>query len=329
MTFSPSVSDWGETHPFILAHTHQDTTRGGYFRPSASVIVTPALRTSGLLRALPSEEVKTLLMLLTYVTPNGLFLATAPQMEEALRLAPMKLSGRLRRLLAFSWQGEPILRETIRDTGLRYYTPSAFLLTTHQPAPQEAEAPMLPPVFPAGREAVVEHSRQAYTHPRADVERQIAELNGWVMPPATSETASSRFEEPSPFADLRRRLTRFGLSLEQAEEVLANHPEEEIRRQLDWMPYRNARRPGPFLLAAIENRYAEPLALRRRRLFEDALAASATPPGSDDATGKDGEPPEEAAGQADLVPLAEGESLQLPTPGTEIKEPSSEQPADV
>jgi hypothetical protein len=121
------------------------------------------------------------------------------------------------------------------------------------------------------------------------------------------------------------------LSPEQADDILANHPEEEIRLQLDWMPYRNARRPGPFLLAAIENRYAEPPVLRRRRLFEDALAASAIPPSGTNtgATGRGGEPPEEAAGQADLVPLAEGESLALPTLGAETSEPTSEGSEDV
>jgi len=56
--------------PFVIEHRQEDRT-GAAFRPSARLILTDRVRTSGLWRALTPEDFKTLALLLTFVTPNG------------------------------------------------------------------------------------------------------------------------------------------------------------------------------------------------------------------------------------------------------------------
>lgn len=250
-----------EDHPFhiLLAHLPDGSTT--HFLPTARLAVTPILRTSGLLRGLADDEVKTLLLILTYLTPNGLFLATVPQMAEAMRVAEGKMEQRLRRLQGFIWQGEPLLREQVRENGLRSYVPSTSLVGIEVAVSAAAEPLPLP--IPSHRDAVIAHSRAAYTHPRAEVERLIAEQNGWDVPrrEGTEVHGSAIFQ----------RLLRVGILPEQAEALIAHYPYEEIEQQLDWLPYRTVRKPAPFLIAAIENRYAEPIAARQRRLFDQAV----------------------------------------------------------
>jgi len=293
MSFSLPQSGSNAHQPFRIVLAQVEEAQTDHFRPTAVVQITPALRTSGLLRGLPAEEVKTLLMALTYLTPNGVFLATVPQMAEALRVTEWKMEQRLRRLQGFAWQGEPLLREQVRQSGLRSYVPSTFLVGIEQGAPVPTKATGTRVLPASSREDVIAHSLATYTHPRAEVERQIAEQNGWEVPGVSDTEVST----------LHRRLLRFGLLPEQADALLAQHPAEEIQQQLDWLPYRKARKPGPLLIAAIENRYTEPIAARQRRLFDQAVM----PPRVED-------PPEDQAQEAEsssAMPLNEGETLVL------------------
>jgi len=66
-------------------------------------------------------------------------------------------------------------------------------------------------------------------------------------------------EVPLSEADqLILELVEVGVSLRKAENLVRNHPSLRIRRQLDWLPYRSARRPASMIIAAIENDYDEP-----------------------------------------------------------------------
>ncbi|HVT12608.1 MAG TPA: hypothetical protein VHE55_10090 [Fimbriimonadaceae bacterium] len=53
-------------------------------------------------------------------------------------------------------------------------------------------------------------------------------------------------------------LVEVGVALRKAENLVRRHPAIRIRRQLDWLPYRSARRPASMIIAAIENDYDEP-----------------------------------------------------------------------
>ncbi len=61
----------GAEPPFTIFIEHIDKLRDVHWRPTAHVRLTPSLRTSGFLQALPPEEIKGFLTLLTFLTPNG------------------------------------------------------------------------------------------------------------------------------------------------------------------------------------------------------------------------------------------------------------------
>ncbi len=57
---------------------------------------------------------------------------------------------------------------------------------------------------------------------------------------------------------LTRRLIAHGVSRTKAIELVTRFSEEEIERQIDWLPYRAAKAPAPLLIAAIEKNYQAP-----------------------------------------------------------------------
>ena len=68
------------------------------FVPGAMVQITPALRASGLLLSLPAEELRSLLLILTFVHPNGHIQPTLLELAQALRLSQGATRTRMRRL---------------------------------------------------------------------------------------------------------------------------------------------------------------------------------------------------------------------------------------
>jgi hypothetical protein len=107
----------------------------------------------------------------------------------------------------------------------------------------------------AEREAVIAHSRAKYARPRLEVEREIAELNGWEMPEELMTPAEREV------AQVRSRLRIVGLSADQASALIEQFELDQITRQLDWLPYRNARNPSGFLVAAVTDDYDPPAGL--------------------------------------------------------------------
>lgn len=57
---------------------------------------------------------------------------------------------------------------------------------------------------------------------------------------------------------LQQELERIGLHPEQARRLLELFPEARVRRQVEWLPRREARNPAAFLIKAVENDWAEP-----------------------------------------------------------------------
>jgi len=53
-------------------------------------------------------------------------------------------------------------------------------------------------------------------------------------------------------------LVELGVALRKAESLVRRYPNQEIRKQLDWLPFRSARRPASMIIAAIENDYDKP-----------------------------------------------------------------------
>lgn len=256
LSISPGDSPGTET-PFAIVLHQRDRTPSGYFRPEATVMIRPALRTSGLLAALPPEDVKSLLFLLTFVTANGWCRPTAPQLAAAMRVGEGKARARMEQLQQFRWQDRPLMTKVRHDNGMDSFVPSPAVVGVEQAAPEPppAQAPL---ALTAGREAIIERSRALYAKPRAEVERMIAEQMGW-GPPAFAD------EDPAVAEGKRRayqRLTDLGMPRDQALDLLARFELGRVERQLDWLPQRRAKSPLRFLLAAVEHDYEAPAVVR-------------------------------------------------------------------
>ena len=198
--------------PFQITHIRREVKPGVSFVPGAMVQITPGLRASGLLLALPAEELRSLLLILTFVHPNGHIQPSLLELAQALRLSQGATRTRMRRLERFLWQGRPLLHELRRESGLHAYSPSPRLLhVEHEPphTPQESNA--APLARAAGREAVIAHSRATYARPRDEVEAEIARLNGWPWP----------FKSPAQVQEELRQKAR------QIQENVANAPPDK------------------------------------------------------------------------------------------------------
>ena len=273
------------TTPFLVTHLRRDETPGGYFRPDAVVQLTPLLRTSGLLLALPPEEVKSLLFVLSFVTPNGQIAPTLPELADAMRLSPTRARAVLLRLVRRTWQEQPLAYERRRDSGLDVFTLAPHLFAMrHEPAADPLFSPPPPPAPPeratTTRDAVLARSRATYARPRAEVEAEIARLNGWEYPfvplgqrpgfdPVTGSTPTP--PEDAQTTQLREQMRAIGMAEDTITGLLTRYDRDTVHQQLAWMPYRQAKDPARFLYSAIVHAYAEPPTLRNRQHLEAAL----------------------------------------------------------
>ncbi len=255
-----------EDAPFVIEHHKEEYDPSGTFRPSARLILTPKVRTSGLWRALTPEDFKTLLLLLTFVTPNGWCRPTLPELADAMGVSYPKAKSRLERLTRATWQGQPLAETLSRPDGLDAYLPGRRLVA-HEDAPVPTP-PQPPPIRTAGREAVIAYSRARYAKSREEVERQIGEMMGWGPPsfagddPAVAEGKQKAFQA----------MTNVGMPKDQALDLLSRFELGEIERQIAWLPSRNAKNPARFLAAAIEGGYDRPLTLRRQSSREEEVS---------------------------------------------------------
>lgn len=265
----------GNDFPFVVEHSQEGQTSGGTFRPSARLLLTPALRTSGLWTALPPEEMRDLVLLLTFLTANGRVQPTLLELAQAMHTSHVQARARMLRLARRSWQGQPLVRELTRPSGLDAYLPARSLLQARQ-GPQEAalmqEAARAPsqslPEPRAGREAVIARSRAHYAAPRAEVEADIARRMGWGPPAFEDDPPEVAGEKQALFTLLSEQ----GMTKSQALDVLGRFDLGVVRRQLTWMPHRGAKNPARYLLAAIENNYEAPVAVRQASLAEQATS---------------------------------------------------------
>lgn len=258
-----TASFLNEVMPLTIYVQHQDKRRNGTWRPEAWIAFSRGLHTSGFLATIPAEELKTLLGLLSFVTPNGFIAPNLAQLAQAFHLPSDKMKRRLERLLTTTWRDKPLIVQR-NAGGLTTYSPQVDFL----PVVEEKQDDYLPGVsmrYVAGaRETVVANSRRYYARPRAEVEAVIEQQLSRGQPAVPSEETTH----------LRVRLENTGLTSEQARSLLERFDAERIRRQLAWLPYRHARNPAGLLLTAIEHDYEAPLALREVLPQRDPLPQS-------------------------------------------------------
>lgn len=248
--------------PFVVERLRLAAPPGGgdYFTPGARLLVTPALRTSGLLAVLSDRDAKLLLLLLSFLTPNGTVRAAVPELAGALGVPEREARERARDLATRVWNGVPVAHVVRNESGLDFVTVARHVVPGRDAPDEKPEAPAEPRHRAAHRTDVVALSRARFARPRAEVEAMIAKQMGWDAPGEQGD---------GPDAMLRRRLSAVGVTREQADLLLARHRPEQITDQLDWLPYRYAKNPARFLIAAVEGNYEPPARVR----LERAIAA--------------------------------------------------------
>jgi hypothetical protein len=250
----------------IEVHRWLDLTNGRW-RSCAFVKLTSALRTSGLLLALPAEELKNLLCLLTFTTSHGDCLPSVHQLAHAMQVSEEKARQRMERLAQLRWQGKPLVTAIRRGNGMDAYTVASG--SPHADAPVPAHSAPDNPSEPDDMTARLERPAPSPSHTFS--ERKVNER------PASYTSSERKMNErpaplhPAPDAppfltqeEARGRLMQVGVEEEWADYLIANYDLERIQRQLDWLPYRTVREPARFIVSAIERDYEEPFALRRK-----------------------------------------------------------------
>ncbi len=252
--------------PFLVEHRQEDRTLDGSFRPAARLILTPALRTSGLWAMLPPEDLHTLVLTLTFVAPNGWCRPTLLELAEAMRVSQAKARARVERLAGREWEGQPLLTRLSRPDGLDAYAPGRQVVGREEASLPPIHAHTAPPPPVAGKEAVIAQSRARYAKTREEVEAQIGAMMGWTPPPFAGEDPAVAEGKRRAF----KAMTDAGMPREQALDLLSRFDLGDVEKQLAWLPSRNAKNPARFLAAAIEGGYDAPLALRRQSGREEA-----------------------------------------------------------
>jgi len=239
-----------------VEHRQEERALSGTFRPSARLILTERVRTFGFWYALTAEDFQTLLLLLTFLTPNGWCRPTLSELAQAMQVSHAKARSRLQKLAQGRWQGQPLAAVLSRPDGLDAYLPGRHLLA-HENAPLD-QPPQPVPARTAGREAVIAYSRARYTKGREEVEREIAQRMGWAPPDFAGEDPAVAEGKQRAY----QAMTSAGMPKEQALDLLARFDLGAVESQIAWLPSRNAKNPARFLAAAIEGGYDRPLNLR-------------------------------------------------------------------
>jgi len=248
--------------PFVIYLAHEDKTQGSW-RPRAMLGLTPALRTSGFLSAIEPEELHSLLVLLSFLSPDGRLVAFTLSLAQVLGLPPAKARARFEHLCEVRWLGQPIVFATQRGDGLDGFAPIPGFIPLVEEPQHDENGPVIR-VVP--REAVIAHSRRTYARTRGEVEREIESMMNWKKPQPPSPTRSGTPPTPTPptvtseQAELHSHLLEVGLLPEQADDLLKRYDALRIRRQLAWLPRRRAKNAAGYLLAAIKDDYAAPRA---------------------------------------------------------------------
>src|SRR2546423_357922 len=116
------------TMPPLRVEHRREEVPPNRFVPDTRLVVTAALRTSGLLAALSDRDARTLLAVVTFLTPDGRFTGTAPAIAAALGVAEKNVRERLGSLTALSFQGAPVLVEIPREQALSAFVPGPHVL---------------------------------------------------------------------------------------------------------------------------------------------------------------------------------------------------------
>jgi hypothetical protein len=249
---SPALQPGDATYaPFILLRHYKE------HRPMHELILTPNFRTSGLLQVNP-EALRVFLALLSFQHASGDIYATSAEVATALGFSEPATHTLLEGLAAPIWNKQPLAYCTHTPDGFVRWHPSKQAVVK-KTVGELGEEDTRTPVPLASGNAVREHSRRTYGTPQKDVERMVAEGLGFRIPGLDDDAQAL-------FGILRDA----GVPSEQAKLLLETCSPLTISQQLDWLPYRDAKSPARFLVAAITHNYDPPQHIPRLR--NEALA---------------------------------------------------------
>src|SRR5215210_3674319 len=84
--------------PFVIEVRQDRRQPNGTFIPAASLKLTEYFRTSGLLPSLAPDDLKNLLYLLTFLSPEGSCQVSLPILVSAMKVSAQRTRARMRRL---------------------------------------------------------------------------------------------------------------------------------------------------------------------------------------------------------------------------------------
>ena len=271
-------------------------------KKALSVRIDRAVRSSGLLAFLSPEDFQTLVALLTFVDESGRCSLSARTLAQMLNLSEHQAQRRLKKLCEIRWHGKPLVmkgngRETGRflPTGYRVMAVEGLKVipdfvsdetkdgTSHISKPNgggsmedgsmgesgEQDADAVP--LQVGTENLRKRKSASGT-PDTDAQG--------VLPDNTRITGNScvgvnNINKKHTTKRVFDRLLDCGMSRSIASELLGKYPIERTARQVEMLPFRNAKEPAAMLIKAIKEDWAAPIAYTIKKKEEVKRKAKA------------------------------------------------------
>ena len=191
-------------------------------------------------------------------TANGGVGPSAAQVGAALGRPAWAARLALLRVARRHWRGQPLMQVVRRASGYETFHPTPIVLGRRQSLPPSAAAP--PSAAPAGREAVISASREKYSRPRSEVEREVIASLGL---PSPEEMAAAAAAMPKKPADLNarwavERLVKAGVDYPLSVKLVNDFGPDRCLRQLRFIEYRRVKSRARYLVAAIRGDYQQP-----------------------------------------------------------------------
>lgn len=242
----------GANPPFTVVNRRADAKANGEFTSIAEASFDVGLLSSGLLAALSGTNAKTLIAVLSTVTANGRVCAPPHLVARTLGVPVVVARARLLALSMRSWRGRRIVFG-IGDGANAGYSVSPEIVGQRL-GPLEYVDTEPRTIAVAGRD-VFQHAREKYSRPRAEVERELASVHGWVLPEEYAVAAGmAREPEPALGTDgrhVRERLMRHGVDRHATDDLVRRCGRDRVARQIAYLPYRRAKAPTRALVSAI------------------------------------------------------------------------------
>lgn len=259
-----------------------------------SVMIDRTIRSSGLLAFLSPEDFQTLIALWTFVDESGRCDLSARTLGQTLDLSEKQAQKRLKKLCSLRWHGRPlVVRENGRETGR--FLPTGYrvmeiaglkvipysILQVGKPSgggsngeTREQDADAVP-----RREGTASLPKRTSTSgtPVPEAERKAHNSSGITDNNCVGVSSVNNKHTEEKTNDMRsagekkrifNMLLGSGVSGSIASELLERYPPERIARQLQMLPFRNAKEPAAMLIKAIKEDWAAPAAYLARKREE-------------------------------------------------------------